>query len=211
MLKRINDIPADVPATVVAGLFLLLDLVPHLTEEFGGSAVSLNFLPFDPAWVTVIISGIPMVYLALWRVIHNPGISNISSALLIVIAMFAAIAIGDLFAAGEVAWSMVIGAMFWCGSNLTANTMQLTCSPDKNRPTYIAVFCCITAFAGATLGSLAGGGLLEFRNSRSMFTGTVDRYQVLFILSCVLRLGGVLLLAPRFEADSEFAPRDLVR
>ena len=104
-----------------------------------------------------------------------------------------------------------VGAMFWCGSNLTANTMQLTCSPDKNRPTYIAVFCCITAFAGATLGSLAGGGLLEFWNSRNMFTGTVDRYQVLFILSCVLRLGGVLLLAPRFEADSDLRPKDLIR
>ena len=53
--------------------------------------------------MTVIISGIPMVYLAVWRVIHNPGISKISSALLIIIAMIAAIAIGDLFAAGEVA------------------------------------------------------------------------------------------------------------
>lgn len=104
-----------------------------------------------------------------------------------------------------------VGAMFWCGSNLTANTMQLTCSPDKNRPTYIAVFCCITAFAGATLGSLAGGGLLEFWNSRNMFTGAVDRYQVLFILSCVLRLGGVLLLAPRFEIDNEAKPADLIR
>jgi len=111
MLKKINDFLADVPATIVAGLFLLLDLVPHLVEEFGGTAVNLNFLPFDPAWVTVIISGIPMLYLALWRVIHNPGISKISSALLITIAMFAAIAIGDLFAAGEVAWIMAIGAI----------------------------------------------------------------------------------------------------
>lgn len=111
MLKKINDFLAGVPATIVAGIFLLLDLVPHLMEEFGGSAVSLNFLPFDPAWVTVIISGIPMLYLAVWRVIHNPGISKISSALLISIAMIAAIAIGDLFAAGEVAWIMAIGAI----------------------------------------------------------------------------------------------------
>ena len=59
-------------------------------------------LPFDPAWITVMISGIPLLYLAVWRIIHNPGISKISSALLITIAMFAAIAIGDLFAAGEV-------------------------------------------------------------------------------------------------------------
>ena len=111
ILKKINDLLAGVPATIVAGLFLLLDLVPHLVEEFGGAAVSLKVLPFDPAWVTIIISGIPMLYLAVWRVIHNPGISKISSALLITIAMFAAIAIGDLFAAGEVAWIMAIGAI----------------------------------------------------------------------------------------------------
>lgn len=48
---------------------------------------------------------------SVWRVIYNPGISKISSALLITIAMFAAIAIGDLFAAGEVAWIMAIGAI----------------------------------------------------------------------------------------------------
>lgn len=104
MLKKINDILAGIPATVIAGMFLLLDLVPHLMEEFGGTAVPLNLLSFDPAWITVIISGIPLVYLAIWRVIYNPGISKISSALLITIAMIAAIAIGDLFAAGEVAW-----------------------------------------------------------------------------------------------------------
>src|SRR5699024_4480418 len=39
------------------------------------------------------------------------GISKISSALLIIIAMFAAIAIGDLFAAGEVAFIMAVGAI----------------------------------------------------------------------------------------------------
>ena len=111
MLKKINDILAGIPATVIAGMFLLLDLVPHLIEESGGAAVHLNFLPFDPAWITVIISGIPLVYLAIWRVIYNPGISKISSALLITIAMIAAIAIGDLFAAGEVAWIMAIGAI----------------------------------------------------------------------------------------------------
>lgn len=97
--------------TVVAGAFLLLDLVPHLTEEFGGNPLTLNFLPFDPAWVTIIISGIPLLYLAIWRIIHNPGISKISSALLICIAMFAAIGIGDLFAAGEVVFIMAIGAI----------------------------------------------------------------------------------------------------
>ena len=111
MLKKLNDFLAGLPMTIVAGVFLLLDLIPHLTEEFGGIPVRLSFLPFDPAWVTIVISGIPLLYLAIWRIIHNPGISKISSALLICIAMFAAIAIGDLFAAGEVVFIMAIGAL----------------------------------------------------------------------------------------------------
>ena len=111
MLKKFNDFLAGLPMTIVAGVFLLLDLVPHLMEELGGDPAPLSFLPFDPAWVTVVISGIPLLYLAIWRVIHNPGISKISSALLICIAMSAAIAIGDLFAAGEVVFIMAIGAL----------------------------------------------------------------------------------------------------
>ncbi len=111
MIKKINDFLAGLPMTIVGGVFLLLDLVPHLMEEFGGTAAHISFLPFDPAWVTVVICGIPLLYLAIWRVIHNPGISKISSALLICIAMFAAIAIGDLFAAGEVVFIMAIGAL----------------------------------------------------------------------------------------------------
>ena len=111
MLKKLNDFLAGLPMTIVAGAFLLLDLVPHLMEEFGGTSVRLSFLPFDPAWATIVISGIPLLYLAVWWIIHNPGISKISSALLICIAMFAAIAIGDLFAAGEVVFIMAIGAL----------------------------------------------------------------------------------------------------
>ena len=111
MLKKLNDFLAGLPMTIVAGAFLLLDFVPHLMEEFGGTSVRLSFLPFDPAWATIVISGIPLLYLAVWRIIHNPGISKISSALLICIAMFAAIAIGDLFAAGEVVFIMAIGAL----------------------------------------------------------------------------------------------------
>ena len=111
MLKKINDLLAGVTATMIAGAFLLLDLIPHIMQEFGNGSVSFLQLSFDAAWVTVVISGIPMAYLAIWRVIHNPGISKISSALLITIAMLAAIAIGNVFAAGEVAWIMSIGAI----------------------------------------------------------------------------------------------------
>lgn len=102
MLKKINDFLSDLPMTLVGAVFLVFSFVlPR---------VGVN-LPVDPAWVTVIISGIPLLYLAVWRTIHNHGISKISSAHLIVIAMFAAIGIGDLFAAGEVAFIMAIGAI----------------------------------------------------------------------------------------------------
>ena len=59
MLKKVNDFLAGLPMTIVAGVFLLLDLVPHLIEEFGGMAVHLNDLPFGPPGITVLITGIP--------------------------------------------------------------------------------------------------------------------------------------------------------
>lgn len=102
MLKKINNFLAGIPMTVVGGGFLVISLLLSLTG---------NKLPIDPAWVSVIICGIPLLYLSLWRIIHNHGISKISSALLISVAMIAAIAIGDLFAAGEVAFIMAIGAI----------------------------------------------------------------------------------------------------
>lgn len=102
MLKKINDFLAGVPMTAAGGIFLVISLALSLTGIT---------LPLDPAWGTVIICGIPLVYLSVWRILYNPGISKISSALLISIAMAAAIAIGDLFAAGEVAFIMAIGAV----------------------------------------------------------------------------------------------------
>ena len=110
-LKKINDFLAGLPMTIVAGIFLLIDLIPHLMEEFGGTEAHLSVLPFDPAWATIIISGIPLLYLAIWRIIYNRGIAKISSALLICIAMLAALAIGEMFAAGEVAFIMALGAL----------------------------------------------------------------------------------------------------
>lgn len=105
----------------------------------------------------------------------------------------------------------VVGAMFWCGANLTCSNMQLSCSPNDTRPTHIALFSCITALFGGTLGSLAGGALLEAWNAGGLFTGAVDRYQVLFVLSVVLRFGLTMLFVPRFARDSEYRPADLIR
>jgi len=85
--------------TLIGGIFLLASLILLLTK---------TEVMIDPAWVTVIICGFPLLYLALTRLIFQRWIS---SALLISIAMVAAIAIGELFAAGEVAFIMALGAI----------------------------------------------------------------------------------------------------
>ena len=92
----------SVPATVLSGISLVASL--------GLRLMGVNLpLYLNPAWIAVIVSGIPLIILAIKRIINNKGISKISSALLISIAMIASIAIGDLFAAGEIAFIMAIG------------------------------------------------------------------------------------------------------
>ena len=111
MVHRIHDILSGLYMTILTGLFLLLDGIPHLIETFGGQSPFQNIFPFESSWVTVIICGFPLVYLSIRRIVYNKGISKISSALLISMAMFAAVAIGDIFAAGEVAFIMALGAL----------------------------------------------------------------------------------------------------
>lgn len=103
MLKKATDFLAGTKMTIVSGLCLVLSLLN--TYALDGA------VPVDPAWLSVLISGIPLAYLAVWRIINLKGISKINSCLLISIAMVAAIMIGDLFAAGEVAFIMAIGAI----------------------------------------------------------------------------------------------------
>lgn len=101
-MKKIIDFLSGLPMTIVGGVFLVISFVlPKVGVK----------LLIDPAWITIVISGIPLLYLAIWRIIHNRGMNKISSALLIMVAMIAAIIIGDLFAAGEVAFIMAIGAI----------------------------------------------------------------------------------------------------
>lgn len=102
MLKKINDLFSGTPMTLISGLFLGIHFVLSLSK--------IRF-PLNLAWISVVVSGVPLLYLSISRIIHNQGISKISSALLISIAMIAAIAIGDLFAAGEVAFIMALGAI----------------------------------------------------------------------------------------------------
>lgn len=127
MIKRTNDVLAGWPMTLVGGVFLLASLVlPRVGQPWGENL----------AWVCVVICGIPLLYLAIWRMIYNKGVSKISSALLISMAMIAAICIGDLFAAGEVAFIMEVGALL---EDMTTNRAKkglknlFSLAPDTGR------------------------------------------------------------------------------
>ncbi|MBR0090884.1 MAG: cation-translocating P-type ATPase [Lachnospiraceae bacterium] len=102
MLRRMMKKLESLPPTIVAGVFLLLSLL--LPRTGLAQAASL-------AWVTVVICGLPLVFLALDRLFFSHGLSRISSALLISTGMIASVLIGDLFAAGEIAFIMAIGEL----------------------------------------------------------------------------------------------------
>ena len=137
MMKKLFDILSGTKATLVGGVFLAASLVLLLTK---------TEVLIDPAWVTVLICGFPLLYLALTRLIYQKWIS---SALLISIAMVAAIAIGELFAAGEVAFIMAVGAI------LEEKTVERAKKGIKNlihlAPTQ----------GRRLIGSDAGGGIVE--------------------------------------------------
>ena len=102
MIKKINTFLSSLPMTIIGGIFLILSFI------FMKNKINIFI---DPAWITVIICCIPLLYLAISRLIFNKGINKISSALLITIALISAISIGELFAGGEVAFIMAIGAI----------------------------------------------------------------------------------------------------
>ena len=61
MVHRIHDILSGLYMTILAGLFLLLDGIPYLIEEFCGQRLFQNIIPFEPSWITVLICGFPLV------------------------------------------------------------------------------------------------------------------------------------------------------
>ena len=101
MIDEIIDFLFGLKMTIISAIFLVIAVIFMI---FGIDVpIYLN-----PAWGAVIISGIPMLLLAMTRLIREKWIS---SALLIAIAMVASLLIGEIFAAGEVAWIMALGAL----------------------------------------------------------------------------------------------------
>ena len=101
MIDEITDFLFGLKMTIISAVFLVIEIIFMILGI--DTPIYLN-----PAWGAVIISGIPMLLLAMTRLIRERWIS---SALLIAIAMVASLMIGEIFAAGEVAWIMALGAL----------------------------------------------------------------------------------------------------
>ncbi len=107
MFTKLNKFLNSAPMLVVSGVALAISFIGEyiipLTTGQESNVFMVNF-----AWVSVLVSGFPLLYIAIWKIVKK---KTISSALLITIAMIAAIYINDIFAAGEVAFIMAIGEL----------------------------------------------------------------------------------------------------
>ena len=81
--------------TILSGIFLLASFFGWLSD-----------LPFDPAWIAILISGIPIVFGAVRGLVKE---FDVTADVLVAIALIAAVWIGEYFAAGEVAFIMQLG------------------------------------------------------------------------------------------------------
>lgn len=84
-------------ATLISIIFLILGIITSYFE--------IN-IPINPIWISILISGTPMVYSGFYNLFVN---KKVKSSLLVAIAIIASILIGELFAAAEIAILMVIG------------------------------------------------------------------------------------------------------
>lgn len=97
MLQKIFIICSGVKMTVISGIFLACSLFILLS---GGKPT------WDHAIFSVVIFGYPMVYEAFTKLVKE---KEITSELLVSLAMAASFSIGELFAAGEIAFIMAVG------------------------------------------------------------------------------------------------------
>ena len=101
-MKRIEEIletggiKKDIALLAVSGVALLV------------SIFDLVHLPFDAAWISVILCGIPII---LEAVIGLVTAFDIKADVLVSIALIASLCIGEDFAAGEVVFIMQLGAL----------------------------------------------------------------------------------------------------
>lgn len=102
VIKRVEDFlelggtKKDIVFLVVSGIALLVSIfLPHM-------------LPFDAAWIAIILCGIPIILEAIIGLITE---FDIKADVLVSLALIASVCIGEDFAAGEVAFIMQIGGL----------------------------------------------------------------------------------------------------
>ena len=86
----------DVALLVFSGLSLLLSIFHPLP------------LPFDAAWVAIVLCGVPIILEAVIGLVTE---FDIKADVLVSIALIASVIIGEDFAAGEVAFIMQLGGL----------------------------------------------------------------------------------------------------
>lgn len=102
MIDRLEEIlewggtKKDIILLIISGISLLL------------SIFNIDFLPFDNAWIAIILCGIPII---LEAIIGLVTAFDIKADVLVSLALIASIYIGEYFAAGEVAFIMQLGGL----------------------------------------------------------------------------------------------------
>ena len=95
-LLELGGIKKDVIFLFVSGVALVVSLF------------DLAHLPFDAAWVAIVLCGIPIILEAFIGLVTA---FDIKADVLVSLALLASVCIGEYFAAGEVAFIMQIGAL----------------------------------------------------------------------------------------------------
>lgn len=93
---ELGGLKKEIALLVISAAFLLIsifDLIP---------------LPFDAAWIAIVLCGLPIILEAIVGLITS---FDIKADLLVSIALIASVIIGEYFAAGEVAFIMQLGAL----------------------------------------------------------------------------------------------------
>lgn len=95
-LLELGGTKKDITLLVISGIALIISLFDLLP------------LPFNPAWVAVVLCGIPII---LEAAIGLVTAFDIKADVLVSLALIASVCIGEDFAAGEVAFIMQLGAL----------------------------------------------------------------------------------------------------
>jgi MFS family permease len=91
-------------------------------------------------------------------------------------------------------FEVIYAGALWAGFNLAAFSLPLATSPARNRTIYLATLAVISGI-GFFAASVAGGALANVLSGMNFAMGplVLINYQILFIISAIIRLAGALV------------------